>query len=291
LKGCQQGKYYFRGGKMGFFSDALDNYEKRSKAREYRQRGEEIIERANSKYQEKYSRVSDYVYETQRKITSHYNYKKDIMRKLDIDVTPVLTAFEKFDIDKKVMSAPIMPSGSDSALSLNFDSSSAFKRSLDDCKGNFSIPIFDFFGDASDEYYAAKMFKVDAEVYAKDLEYRRSELDTLKTKMSVIRDLLYEERNLLDRLVPKLNNISAKLKTDMKRSSFSEAEANYAKAVYEIAKTLSLLLTTKFIDDNFDITNHYQRTMDAINSINNNLPETPENLSSGEWQKLLTIKI
>ena len=83
------------------FSDLSDNWEKRKEAREYNAMAREIIDDYTNRYENTYADVNCYAVETEYRLKKHYDFKKEIIRKLQLNVKPVLENFKNFDIIKK----------------------------------------------------------------------------------------------------------------------------------------------------------------------------------------------
>ncbi|MDF2892046.1 MAG: hypothetical protein K0R80_2413 [Clostridia bacterium] len=273
-------------GIFDIFDDMKEKSDKRRRAEEYRRRAREYVKDGERIYNEAYSQVTSYSYETSCKIENHYNYKQRIIKEISSDVSPVLSRFNSFDIDHKVFDAPSVNDSLLSSLSGKdlFSGVSSFASTL-------SIPsILDLFSDPEEEYWEARRQKDEAKRFYEDVKYEREKLRNIKEKMRIIRSYIDDEKQLLDSLVSKVNNITSQLRLGMTKTSFTQSEADYLKGVHRIAQNMSELLTTRFLDNNFTITSQYQLSFDRLKQINSSIEVAPSVTEGTEGiRKLLDI--
>lgn len=277
-------------GIFGFIDDMKEKAEKRKRAAEYRRKARQYIEDGERIYNTAYSEVFSYSYETSKKIEKHYDYKQQIIKELKSDVAPVITRFNDFDIDRKVIDSPSVNASVLSSIS-GMDLCKSLSSSDHSVYSVFPIPRLDeLFSDPDEEYWEARRQKDEANRFYENMKYERNNLHNIKEKMRTIRYYIDDEKELLAGLTSKVKNISAQLNTSMKRKRFSQSEADYLKGVHEIAQSLSELLTTKFFDNNFNITSQYKTAFEKIKAIDNSLPTAPT-ISQGTevLRKLLEI--
>jgi len=256
---------------MGLF-DLLDDIkgknDRRRQAEEYRRRAKEYVRDGQEIYEKAYSDVSSYSYETKYKVEQHYSYKQKVIKEFSSDIAPVLSSFSNFNIDSKVFDTPSI-SGSISGIDLFGGLSASFAPTL-------PIPsIFDLFEDADEEYYEARRQSDEAKSYHENMKYEREKLRNVKENMRAVRSFIDDEKRLIENMVSKLKNISTQLKTGMTKSNFSKDEAEYLKELHKIAVSINDLVSTKFLNDNFTVTNQYQLAFNKIKEIDSSLAAVP----------------
>lgn len=275
----------FSGSSNRSFSDLSDNWEKKKQAREYNSRAREIIDDYTNKYNNTYFDTMGYASETEYKLKKHYDFKKEIIKKLQLNVNPVLQKFKNFDIDSKTID--LADFSKDKALdisivNLNSNLFSNFDRfSFDSCFPN----IDDFFRDATEEYYVAKSNYNQAKLYKNQIQLKREELKAIKSNLSNIRSYISEEEHVLNQLSNKVKNISDKLNENMKKSSFTKEESEYLKSIYKIANGIEKLMNMRFLNDDFTISDDYNKLFNKIKEVNS-LIEKPT-LDNSELNNIL----
>lgn len=254
-----------------FFDDMKEKSAKRKQAEEYRRSAKKYVADGERIYNKAYSEVTAYSNETSYKIDQHYSYKQRIIKELGSDVKPVLSRFNSFDIDKRIFDAPSIDTSSLGALS-----GMSLMQGFSSSKPLLQIPsIFDLFGDPEEEYWEARRQRDQAKWFYEDMKYERQKLNTIKDNMRTIRNYIYDEKQILENLVLKVKNITSQLKSSMMKTSFSQLEADYLKGIHKIALSISELLTTRFLNDDFTITSQYKSTFERIKEINNAIATAP----------------
>jgi hypothetical protein len=274
-------------GLFDLFDDMKEKSSKRRQAEEYRRSAKKYVQDGERIYNNAYSEVSSYSYETSYKIEQHYSYKQRIVKEISGDVSPVLSRFNSFNIDRRVLEAPSIDTLSLSSIS-GKDLLGGFSASF---APSFPIPsIFDLFSDPEEEYWEARRQKDEAKRFYENMKYERDRLRNVKEKLRNIRYYMDDEKKLLDSLNMKLRNITTQLNTGMNKTSFTKDEADYLKGIHKIAMQISDLLTIKFLNENFTITDQYQLAFGKIKEINQALEETPSISSGNEgFKRLLDI--
>ena len=275
----------FSGGKKSF-SDISDNWEKRQQAREYNSRAREIIDDYTDRYNTTYINTMDYALETEYRLKKHYEFKKQIVKKLQLDVNPVLESFKKFDIDNKIIDVDLGSVNTSKNLDISISNSSHMfagfdKFSFDSCFPN----INDIFRDATEEYYRAKSNLNQAKMYREQIKLKREELKTIKSNLSNIRSYISDEERVLNELTNKVQKISNTLDQNMKKTSFKKEESDNLKAIYKIALGINKLMGMKFLNDDFTVSKDYDNLFEQIKEVNS-LIEKPT-LNTGELDRIL----
>lgn len=274
----------FSGRNNRSFSDLSDNWEKKKQAREYNSRAREIIDDYTDRYNKTYFDTMSYASETEYRLKKHYDFKKEIVRKLQLEVEPVLQNFKKFDIDSKTLDSLNISVKKDIDISIASSNNifSNFERfSFDTCFPN----INDFFRDATEEYYEAKSNYNQAKLYKSQIQLKRDELKSIKSNLLNIRSYISDEERILNELTNKIKDISDKLDKNMKKNSFKKEESDYLKSIYKIANGISKLMSMKFLNDDFTVSNDYNKLFEKIKEINS-LVEKPT-LNNNELNNLL----
>lgn len=172
-------------------SDISDNWEKKKEAREYNARAREIIDDYINRYNDTYFNTMDYAYETQRRLEKHHDFKKQIVKKLQLNVKPVLEDFKKFDIDSKTIDINFEDMNTSKNLDISiFDVDRAFSR-MNNLSFNSCFPnLDDIFRDATEEYYQAKSNYNQAKLYKSQIQSNREVFDLMTREFFKERDRL-----------------------------------------------------------------------------------------------------
>ncbi|MGM9532606.1 hypothetical protein [Intestinibacter sp.] len=268
------------------FSDLSDNWEKRKEAREYNAMAREIIDDYTERYETTYYNTQDYAFETQRRLDKHNDFKKEIIRKLKLDVKPVLEDFKKFDIDSKTINVDFFDIGSNKNLDMSISNINNTFAGFDRLSFNSCFPnLDDIFRDATEEYYQAKSNYNQAKMYKSQIQLKREQLKTIKSNLSNIRSYISDEERVLSELIERIEGISKKLDQNMKKSSFKKEESDYLKSIYNIAMGIDKFMGTKFLNDDFTVTDDYNSLFEKMKEINS-LIEKPT-LNTGELDRIL----
>lgn len=262
-------------GLFDFISDTKDRMDKSRQAREYIQRAKELVNEGNEIYNKAYNKVSGYAAETEYLLSKHNDYKKSISKELGDSIGVTLKDFTSFNIDAKVIPAPIIRNLNSNINSLTVPSIRSFNSMLQNSViGINLLSLSDFFISDSD-YYEAKYKRDEARLYKERMKREREVLFNYKEKMSEIRSFISSEKNELDSLMTKLRKMNDDLKTAMRKKTFTNDEAEYLKGIHKIAECISTLLSTEFLGDSFSISQKYTNVFNEIKRINQNLPAAP----------------
>lgn len=267
-------------------SDISDNWEKKKEAREYNARAREIIDDYTNRYNDTYFNTMDYAYETQRRLEKHHDFKKQIVKKLQLNVKPVLEDFKKFDIDSKTIDINFEDMNTSKNLDISiFDVDRAFSR-MNNLSFNSCFPnLDDIFRDATEEYYQAKSNYNQAKLYKSQIQSKREELKSIKSNLSNIRSHISDEERILNQLMDRIENISRKLDENMKKISFKKQESDHLKSICNIAKGIDKFMSMRFLNDDFTVSNDYNNLFEKIKEINY-LIEKPS-LNTDELDRIL----
>lgn len=256
---------------------AGENMEKRRKTREYLKDARRYVEEGKARYEKAYSDVLAYSYETENRMRDHYEFKQNLLKEIGEEIDPILENFKRFDIDSKIKIPEVvdMQSFDISSASVNFNLSQSLESS-NDIAGSLVVNLFDLFSDADEDYYEARRAKEEARAYKERMGWEKEKLMNMKESMRTIRLVISEEKDVLISLKGKLIGIAKKLEDEMKKESFSEEEAAYLKGLHKIGEKIKGLITTRFIDDRYNVTSEYRSALDDIQKINTMLPDAPD---------------
>lgn len=253
-------------------------------AREYIHRAQELVREGDDIYERAYSKATSYASETEYRLRQHMDYKKSVAKRLNSDIGVTLQNFDKFEIDKKTITAPVIRESNVGLLAFN-------TATLSDIMPHIDVPsIFNMFI-SDDDYYAARRQRDEARRYKEQMKMEREKLNNYREKMSEIRSFIDSERNEIDSLMGKLKNMTDQLNSSMKKSSFSEQESIYLKAIHKIAQNIANLLSTDFLNDKFSINQRYQNIFEGIKTINQTLPSTPSITDVNFVKRILDIPV
>lgn len=261
---------------MGLFEDIFDytkdKYNKSKQAREYLRKAEELVAEGSRIYEQAYSKVAYYAGETEYRLMKHMDFKKNIIKELNVGVATTLKGFKSFNIDSRVINTPIIQS---KALDLDVNKLNSSITSFIKTPNDIILTSISSMFISDDDYYAAKCKYDEARMYKEDMKRERERLNYYKEKMNEIRCFMDIEKNELNILMDKVRQMTNALQKGMQKNYYDHREAEYLKAIYKITEELSKLLLTQFLTDKFFISQYYTNAFENIKRINATLPSSP----------------
>jgi len=223
------------------------------------------------------------------KMKRHNEYKVDMLKKLNTDIASDLHAFQDFHIDSKIV-LPKKPSGFNalSSGSISMPNFSSAVNVVMSPGGGIGIPSlfhvsFRSTSDLQRELDDVQNVKYKAQEYKWDLESARDDYENLIARLRDVGRYIDEERNLLDDLFSKMATILEQLTAAMRRSQFTQEEADCLKGVYHIGEMMITSLNTRLVDDNISMNGSYRKYMDNLKKINSAIPRAPRLETSSSW--------
>lgn len=272
---------------MGFFDifdDAIDKGNKKREARDMVRRAKEMIRDMNERYNNTYSSTLEATWKTEQKINEHYEFKKNLLKELNSEFTPIINKFENFNIDKITLneSTDIVSGFGFKDMSSNFQNTMGFQNLFP------NISIMDLFSDVDEEYYEAKQALNEAKIYKEEIRIQREKLGQMKSNLNDVRSYIYDEQATLNSLKDKIKNIAEILNKNMEKTSFTKEENEYLKSIHKIAKGISKLMTIRFLNDDFSIRDEYKNIYSSIEKINGLLPSVPK-INDNSWNDISSL--
>lgn len=259
--------------------DAKENAEKRKKAKEMIRKAKSIIDDSNRRYNNKYSSVMDKMNRVEVKVNEHYDFKQQMFNKINNEFTPIIHNFEKFDIDKMTLQSTGSING---GFINNFTCDSNLKFGASNALSGMSItslisPIsfLDYFSDATEEYLNAQSKLREAELYKYEIESQRERLERIQSNLNDVLECISDERSMLRGLSSKLENITNTLNENMKKFSFTQKENEYLKSICKIGKGIDKLMSVRFLNSDFSVSDEYRKISNNMDKIENLMPEQP----------------
>lgn len=272
--------------------DAKENAEKRKKAQEMIKKAKTIVDDANRRYNNKYNSVMEKMNRVELKVNEHYDFKQEIVNKLNNEFSPIIHNFEKFDIDKMTLQSTrnINSGFIDNSTNNHFFSNkcSMFAERGDIASIISPISFLDYFSDATEEYLDAQSKLREAEMYKYSVESQRQSLESVQSNLNDVLECISDEKSMLRRLSSKLENITNTLNSNMKKSSFTQEENQYLKSICKIGKGIGKLMTVTFLNDDFSIRNEYKQIYGNISKIENLMPEQPK-INDNSWKEIFKL--
>ena len=276
---------------MGFF-DRFSPEERRwrkeakEEAADYRREARNFLSEAKDVYDD-YKEMKGEAQRAANKlndlIRSHNNYKVDVLRELNGDISVSIDNFKRFNINSRVTpntsSAPSIPSVGVSSIISNFHGGSFNPISI--ALSVFSDPYKDR-DEAQNQMYAAQE-------YLYKVQEALSDMQILYRALNSSREYIEDERSTLAQLMEKVRKIVNQLNTAMTRNSFTEKEARYMTGISKIAEKIKSTLAQRVVGNSGDIESNYKLCSGKIREINRLIPASPTISSSSNWlERLLT---
>lgn len=250
--------------------------EAKREARNYVQEGKEIYK--DAKYD-----FSNYSYDVERKIEEHFSFKKEIANELSGNINPIIQNFKTFNIDSKVVAPTIPTSGSYSIH--NSISIKSISNSFVGNADNISVInlVFDLARDLDEELSEARRNRNKAEEYKWKMEEVASKMRSAELKMKNVEHFIDDEHKVLNSFITKLRPMINSLKNEMQRNAFSKSEAEELKAISKIAECIVNLLSVKFLNNDFMVTEEYKMVFKSIKNMDEIFRNTPNISSDKSW--------
>ena len=262
--------------------------ERRREAREIRQEAKEILSDAKDLYDD----YKDLRGDTQRAanqlndlIGSYNNYKSDVLKELNSDISVSIDNFRRFNISSRVAappnlsSAPTIPTVSVSSIMANLPGGSL----------NLISIALSAFSDPDKDYEEADRQRDAAREYLYKVEDALNAMKSLYESLSNSRKYIESEKSSLTQLMEKLRKIVNQLNGAMNRNSFTEKEARYMTGIAKIAEMIKNSLEQRIVGSSGNIESNYKLYSGKLRELNNLIPAAPTVSGSSDWlERLLT---
>ncbi|MDE3839071.1 hypothetical protein C0966_06770 [Bacillus methanolicus] len=225
-------------------SNYKTSYEKRDEVNQ-------IVTCAESSYRNVVNDVMSVYYRVMSLVEDHYRYKSSVLERILKEYVPSVARFTAFMEQKK--------------LDLqNYVFSSGFSNSLDlKLMNNFTSALgFEFLGDflrQRKRVAEADEMLEEAKKYRAELHLEMEKLRYIKANLTLIEKHIKEERTLIERLTNPIEIVIIRIKNLEGRNVFDQKEIKEAENVVEIFKLFEKILTTRFVNNDGQITNEYNQ--------------------------------
>ena len=260
--------------------------EAKEEAADYRREARNLLSEAKDVYDD-YKELKGETHRAANELSdlirSYNNYKVDILKEMNSDISVSIENFKRFNISSRVIS---MPSFSTSSAP-NVPSVSAFNAFA-----NSFSPI-NFAMSALSDPYKDRDKAMDQKYAAQEYLYKVQEAFTdmkiLYAALGNSRRYIEDEKSNLAQLMGKIRKIISQLNSAMTRNSFTEKEARYMTGISKIAEKIKSSLEQRIVNSSGDIESNYKLYSGKICEINKMIPDAPSISSSAGWlERLLT---
>jgi hypothetical protein len=222
-------------------NDYKSSFEKRDQATA-------IIANAKSKLNRKVTEVNEYADETEAMMKDFYGQKINITKQVLQTAKATLVDFERYDIKSKINSPLFATINSMGKVNFSLPAINSLTSTL---------AIINTFMSQARRVKAMDDYLEEAKDYRSEVNYEIARLDSVKAKLQYMREVMKEEQNLLERLIPKLQSASEMMKYYMGKKQLTTDDAKRAENLFKIAEMLHKLITTTFINKNLSVSQKY----------------------------------
>ena len=262
--------------------------ERRREAREIRQEAKEILSDAKDLYDD----YKDLKGDTQRAanqlndlIRSYNNYKSDVLKELNSDISVSIENFRRFNINSRIAappnlnSAPTIPTVNVSSIMTNLPGGSL----------NLISIALSAFSDPDKDYEEADRQRDAARDYYYKVQDALTDMKILYESLNNSRRYIDDEKSNLVQLMDKFRKIVNQLNGAMNRNSFTEQEARHLTGIAKIAEMIKNSLEQRIVGSSGKIESNYKIYGGKIREINGLIPAAPTISGSSDWlERLLT---
>lgn len=240
---------------MGLFDRAKDNYDRRRDIAEYNYRAREYISEGQKIYEDAYVSLCVACRKTDSKVYKYQRYKQDVLNEINRTLRSIDSSHNEYRLSSSVDFVALDSCAVTQGEKLDI---------IDKMLATWVQPsVTDFFRDNTSEYYQAKANMQSARTYKERMKTKREELRNAKYAVQQIPDFMYEEQKQIDELMNKFRKTA---QTINQNNSSEKADA-----LCQIAKSIADLMTTQFIDNNYQITEQYRAVSNRLSAVNNSL--------------------
>jgi hypothetical protein len=248
---------------------------------EKRDSANSIISSADSRLKRISNEVTDYYEETKRIVERHFNDKSEMLNKILPEQKRIINNFVKFNGIKTDYTNSAFQFGSAistgliassivnpiSTTSIIFSTELSFLAKLNPITFGLGIGLMAF--SQRQRVEAANGYLEDARTYRSETDVKIAELETIRCKLTLIRNKVQEEKEILDNLIAKLKRIVNSLSTSMSNGS----NKNKIETSLQIANLINKSITTHFIDSECNVTSEYNKVINQLKELRSKLSE------------------
>ena len=275
---------------MGFFDSKADKMNEM--AAEFIAEGDELKREYNNLSVQAKNKSK----ELEKKFIAEAKYKNQVLAELGNDIHLSLERFQNLDIDNHIFeNISLESTGAANHGEHNFLNiiSSGMKLASTSVRMMPTRTDFGLLGivsalinnaEAEDNAYRNHQM---AKEYMYKMDNAVEQVKNVLIGMDAIEKLVRDEHDTIEKLMNKIRKLKSTLDSADK-SDYAQAEADYLKSIYSIAKKIQESLNRKIVDANGKITADYNNYCSELKSINKGLPSTPA-LNDGKTAKWLEL--
>ena len=236
------------------------SYEKRDEA-------DRLIGSATNKIENKAKEVHEYARVTEQIVIDHFKHKINISQKFLVESFTIVSSVKKFNLSVNLINERVL-SKADSFAGAS-DPNYVTKFS------NTNGPeIGDFFGgwiNQSNRIAKANEYLDDAKEFRDKINFEMAQLENIRVRIQLIRNIISEEKSIFDGLLSNLNYVTKNLRDNISKEVFTNNEAEKITKLVNIADAIQNLLMTKFIGCEFEITGKYKAELASLKRLINDI--------------------
>lgn len=252
----------------------LNDDDKGEKIKECREEAEEYVEKGKRIYDASKEQSEQASKQTERCLREHMAFKQRVADELNGSTAAVIKEFKSFDIELRIK-PPSMPMGDSSSFNL--------PNLIFGGSGMYSIRAQepDLFMSLLTRYFTDKDYEKAREARRKAQDYYDKVLELQESvrlqceKLRELRAFIKQERQILESLMEKVRLMAGKLKSAMRRDSFTREEADYLQRITRIVEYMQRSISEKFLTDSGEVTQRYQQSFEQMKKLDQLLPEAP----------------
>lgn len=243
---------------MGLFSKAKENYDRRKDIAEYNYRAREYISEGQRVYENAYDNLRVACAKTAMKLDKYVNYKQNVLNEINRTLKKIDSSNSEIKLALKVDLLDLEACAVRQEEQLGV---------IDKALATWVAPsVTDLFRDVSTmDYYMAKSEMSKAKAYRDRMRVKRDELKNAKYAVQEIPNFIDDEKSQIEELMSKFR----KTAESINQSNTTEK----TESLSQIARLIADLLTTKFIDNNYEVTSQYMTLHNQISKINHSLAD------------------
>ncbi|OAA86346.1 hypothetical protein [Clostridium coskatii] len=222
----------------------------------------DIISMAKSKFNSASQEAIDYYEETKKIVEEHFQYKNKLITTILPQQEEIIRNFTEFNYTNLANSIDTLKLDNKPIL---FSTTLVFLSKLNPI--TLGIEIGSFMISQRTRVEAANEYLSNAECYKSEVDLKIAELKTIKSRLTLIRNKVIEERKILNNLVSKLDKISNSLSNSMNES----INICKIKSLIEIANRIKESINVHFINNKGTITKEYSALLNKLQKLEKNL--------------------
>lgn len=246
---------------MGLFDKAKDNYEKRQKIAEWNYQAREYVSEGQRVYEEAYGNLAYACMKVENKMQDFVRWKQKVLDEINRTLKNLDSQHSDLKLSLKVDF-------------INLETCAVTQSEQLDCVdralATWVVPsVSDLFHNiSSEEYYEAKHNMQQAKMYKAQMKAKRDELRQAKYAVQEIPNFISNEKNQIEQLMEKFRKTAENI-------SQSNTEERVS-SLQQIAKLIADSLSTKFIDNQYQVTEQYT-------DIHRRIAMTNQSLENAVW--------